>query len=148
MPKRSTPMAMGLLDLIDVPGFDPNASGSRTSATDGIQDLDGANLLTNLQSLDLGGNQITSIESGDFEGLANLQTLGLYGNQITSIESGDFEGLDQPADGLTWTAIKSRASRAVPSRGSPTCRRFDLDGNQITSIESGDFEGLTNLQCA
>ena len=49
--------------------------------------------LTNLQSLHLSDNQITSIESGAFDGLDNLQSLGLSGNQLTSLESGDFAGL-------------------------------------------------------
>ena len=67
----------GLLDLIDVPGFDPNASGGVEFFGLGIQDLDGANLLTNATSLDLWVNQITSIEQGDFQGLSNLQGLFL-----------------------------------------------------------------------
>ena len=78
----------GLLDLMDVHGFDPSASGTGSFRDCGIQDLDGASQLTNLQWLHLYGNQITSIESGDFDGLTNLQTLDL-------------------------TTIKSRASRAV-----------------------------------
>ena len=83
----------GLLDLIDVPGFNPNASGDVYFDGRSIQDLDGANLLTNATALDLYCNQITSLENGDFQGLSNLQALDLDGNQITSIESGDFQGL-------------------------------------------------------
>jgi hypothetical protein len=70
--------------------------------------------------LDLGGNQITSIESGAFTGLGNLQQVWLNGNQITSIESSDFVGLDN----LT---------------------QLYLNSNQITSIESRAFTGLGNL---
>ena len=77
----------GLLDLLDVPGFNPSLRTGRYSNR-GIEDLDGANLLTNLQRLELDHNQITSLESGDFQGLTNLQTLFLAHNQITSIESG------------------------------------------------------------
>ncbi|MCA9168028.1 MAG: leucine-rich repeat domain-containing protein, partial [Planctomycetales bacterium] len=84
----------GLLDLIDVPGFNPSAGATPDFSDRGIQDLDGANLLTNLQSLFLAFNQITSIDSGDFDGLDNLHDLYLYENRITSIESGGFEGLD------------------------------------------------------
>jgi Leucine-rich repeat (LRR) protein len=46
--------------------------------------------LKNLTSLGLGYNQITSIESDDFNLLTNLQQLNLSSNQITSIESDDF----------------------------------------------------------
>ena len=83
----------GLLDLMDVEGFDPNKTGTATYVNDGIQDLDGVNQLTNVQRIRLWTNQITSIETGDFDGLTNLQWLSLHKNQITSIESGAFEGL-------------------------------------------------------
>ena len=69
----------------------------------------------------LNGNQITSIENGDFQGLSNLQTLDLGGNQITSLENGDFQGLSN-LQTLTWVAIKSRASRTETSRGSAISR--------------------------
>ncbi len=114
----------GLLDVGEAPGFpaDPMAvTGELALRNKRIQDLDGTSLLTNLQSLDLHFNAITSIEAGDFEGLTNLQYLWLSGNAITSIDAGGFEGL---------TNLQS----------------LDLGYNLITSIEAGDFEGLTNLQ--
>ena len=86
-----------------------------------IQDLDGANLLTNATVLELWVNQITSIEQGDFQGLSNLQGLFLFSNQITSIESGAFQGLSN-------------------------LQYLDLTNNQITSLENGAFQGLNNLQ--
>ena len=53
----------GLLDLMDHPGFNPNARGTVSYRHHGIQDLDGANQLINAISLDLLRNQITSLES-------------------------------------------------------------------------------------
>jgi hypothetical protein len=50
----------GLLDVIDVAGFDANASGVVGFDRFRIQDLDGANLLADATSLGLGLNQITS----------------------------------------------------------------------------------------
>ena len=118
----------GLLDLMDVPGFDPNASGVANFWGRGIEDLDGVNQLNSrfLHRIDLGGNEftsngITSIESGDFAGMDNLEELYLYNNGITSIESGDFAGLTN-------------------------LEYLTLAGNGITSIENGDFAGLANLQ--
>ena len=140
----------GLLDLLDVPGFNPSASGEVNFNQRGIEDLDGANLLINLRTLDLGyvpftGNQITSIERGDFEGLTNLQTLRLGANQITSIESGAFEGLaNLQTLSLRWNQIAS--IERGDFEGLVNVQELDLFGNQITSIESGDFEGLDNLQ--
>lgn len=112
----------GLLDLIDVPGFDSSASGPARYNHRGIQDLDGANLLTNGNDrIELIGNEITGIEAGDFQHLNNLNTLHLSDNQITSIESGAFEGLEM-------------------------LRTLGLWGNPITKVESGTFDGLTNLR--
>ena len=68
----------GLLDVGEAPGFpaDPMAATGELSLDyRGIQDLDGTSLLTNLQTLDLSYNDITSIEAGDFDGLTNLQSL-------------------------------------------------------------------------
>ena len=105
----------GLLDLIDVAGFNPNASGDVVFQDRRIQDLDGANLLANATSLYLGDNQITSLESGDFQGLSNLQSLDLQGNQITSLESGDFQGLSnlQTLD-LAWQSNHEPRERSLP----------------------------------
>src|SRR5688572_27947016 len=75
----------GLLDLIDVPVFNPNASGDVQFFDHNIQDLDGANLLSSATTLSLGVNEITSVENGDFQGLGNLQYLDLTYNQLTSL---------------------------------------------------------------
>ena len=106
----------GLLDVLDVEEFDPNASGTLRLIGLGIQDLDGANLLTNLQELFLDINRIRSIESGDFDGLANLQDLTLNNNRIASIENGVFEGM-------------------------ASLQGLALHNNRIAAIENGAFDG-------
>ena len=135
----------GLLDLIDVPGFNPNASGYVQFNGRSIQDLDGANLLSNATELDLIFNQITSIENGDFQGLSNLQALSLGINQITSVENGAFQGLSnlQYLD-LTNNQITSLESGAF--QGLSNLQYLVLTYNQITSLENGAFQGLNNLQ--
>ncbi len=110
----------GLLDLIDVPGFDPGATGDVGFCDCGIEDLDGASLLTGATSLGLPTNRIGSIEKGDFQGLANLQGLSFWDNRITSLENQAFDGLGN-------------------------LQFLELDVNQITSIETGTFQGLANL---
>ena len=109
----------GLFDVIDMTGFDPTESSIDLSGR-GIEDLDGLNLLTNAQVLNLNFNRVSSIERGDFDGLNILLELELANNQITRIENGAFEGLNNLKE--IW-----------------------LHGNPITSIENGAFEGLTNL---
>ncbi len=138
----------GLLDLIDVDRFDRFRSDAHSVGVFSglsIEDLDGSSLLTNLQELWLGGNQISSIESGDFEGLTNLQGLSLSGNQITSIGRGDFEGLTNLQE--LWLGGNQISSiESGDFEGLTNLQGLWLSGNQITSIERGDFEGLTNLQ--
>ena len=50
----------GLLDLIDVAGSDPSATGTVVFTNLGIEDLDGANLLTNARLLSLWNHRITT----------------------------------------------------------------------------------------
>jgi insulin-like growth factor-binding protein complex acid labile subunit len=137
----------GLLDLIDVPGFNPNASGDVEFYGRNIQDLDGANLLTNATGLILGagGNRVTSLENGDFHGLSNLQRLDLGENRITSLESGDFQGLDNlKMLNLGLNRIASLESGAF--QGLSNLHTLYLHSNRITSLVSGEFQGLSNLQ--
>ena len=88
----------------------------------GIDSLDGMDQFdwTATWGLSLNGNQISSIESGDFSGLTNLDTLYLNSNQLSSIDSDDFSGL---------TNLTS----------------LHLEGNQLSSIASGAFSGITEL---
>ena len=69
---------------------------SSIDSLDGIGDFDWTTTPTTWLTLE--GNQLSSIESGDFSGLTNLVQLNLSGNQLSSIESSDFSGLAN----LTW----------------------------------------------
>lgn len=66
-------------------------TGGNIDDLDGIGEFDWISRPTTV--LDLGGNQISSIESGDFDGLTNLRTLYLSGNPLTSVDAGDFDEL-------------------------------------------------------
>jgi Leucine-rich repeat (LRR) protein len=101
--------------------------------------------LTNLENLRLNDNQISSIESGDFSGPASLTRLQLINNQIASIESGDFSGLTN----LELLTLEGNQLSSIDSgdfSGLTNLRFLLLGGNQLSSIESGDFSGLTNLE--
>jgi Leucine-rich repeat (LRR) protein len=135
----------GLLDLIDVPGFNPNANGDVDFENRGIQDLDGAKLLTNATTLDLDYNRVTSLENGDFQGLSNLQRLNLGGNQITSLENGDFQGLSN----LQYLFVGRNPITSIESgdfQDLNNLQSLGLVGSQITNLENGAFQGLSNLQ--
>ena len=76
--------------------------------------------LTGITTLYLGGRNITSLKSGDFDGLTSLGALRLNGNQLTSLPEGIFSGL---------TALSS----------------LHFHNNQLSSLPDGIFEGLTAL---
>ena len=143
----------GLLDLIDVPGFDPAQTGIGSFDRQQIQDLDGAALLKNLETLSLRINDITSLEAGDFQGLGNLQTLDLFRNEVTSIESGAFQGLSnlQTLD-LSFNGRPGERTRIESGafQGLDNLKTLHLSGstrfNAVTKIENGTFQGLGNLE--
>lgn len=139
----------GLLDLMDLDGadcrFDPHISGTAAFEECGIQDLDGASELSNVQELDVFGNQITSIESGDFDGLNNLEYLFLSDNQIASIETGAFDGLNN-LESLVLRRNRITSIEQGDFDGLTQLEVLALSDNQITSIESGAFADLTNLR--
>ena len=85
----------------------------------------------------MGGNEITTIDPGDFTGLNSLAFLGLAYNHIASVQAGDFTelgdltGLDLRRNQITnvkWDDLVGLGSLEV----------LDLSYNQIASIESGD----------
>jgi hypothetical protein len=77
------------------------AGNSSIDSLDGIGDFNWTTTPTT--RLFLEGNQLSSIESGDFSGLTNLENLRLNDNQISSIESGDFSELAS----LTWLQLRN-----------------------------------------
>ncbi|MCP4192153.1 MAG: leucine-rich repeat domain-containing protein [Planctomycetaceae bacterium] len=71
----------GLLDLIEAPRF----SSPTDYRNQGIEDLDGASQLSSLTTLDLTGNQITSIDAGDIQGPSSLKAVDLSDKPITEL---------------------------------------------------------------
>lgn len=134
----------GLLDLIDVQGFRPDLHGEASFESRGIEDLDGANLLTGVQSLILSDNLVASIENGDFTGLTDLKSLSLSANRLTSVDGESLAGLIS-LKGLNL----SNNQLSIIETGSTSLSElsyFDLRGNRISSIELGDFGGQRFLQ--
>ena len=128
----------------------PNTLNARPSIPQTLPKIDrldgiGAFDWTTTTELILDYNQISSIESGDFDGLGNLETLKLWGNLISSIESGDFEGLEN-LKALELRANQISSIKSGDFDGLENLEMLDLSMNQISSIESGDFDGLENLE--
>lgn len=94
------------------------ASEASIDSLAGIGDYDWSTTPT--INLWLNGNQLTSIDSGVFEGLKNVRGLFLWNNELSSIERGAFNGPTSLEDLI-------------------------LSGNQISSIELGAFDDLSDL---
>ena len=103
----------GLLDVVDATGFDPVATGALRLIELGIQDLDGASLLTGLQELLLDNNRITSVEPGDF-GLASPRD---FEAPSAWYEERTGAGLELVAKfrGRLWQAIQTGGSMSATS---------------------------------
>ncbi|MYA68498.1 leucine-rich repeat protein, partial [Candidatus Poribacteria bacterium] len=89
-------------------------------------------------------SNITSLKSGDFDGLTNLTTLSLSQNKLASLPSDVFDGLTN----LTTLYLSDNPFTSLPSGvfdGLTALTTLYLDNNKFTSLPSGVFDGLTAL---
>ena len=107
--ERTPPVREAILDVIRVDN--PNFINSADITDSHLADI---------TALYLNGRNITSLKSGDFEGLTALEELRLYGNQISSLPGDIFDGLS-------------------------ALRTLTLYNNRLSSLPDGLFEGLTSL---
>ena len=130
----------------------------------GITDLTGLEQAHNLESLSLGGNQITALEplaelSGllsleladnqitdlhPLAGLVDLEFLSLGGNQITALEPlAELSGL------LSLELADNQITDLRPLAGLVDLEFLSLGGNQITALEPlAELSGLLSLELA
>ena len=83
-------------------------------------DVTDAHLTSDITSLFLNGQGITTLQADDFKGLTGLTELRLYDNQLTTLPADLFDGL---------TALTT----------------LYLNGNQLTTLPEGLFDGLSSL---
>ena len=77
--------------------------------------------------------------------LAAIIVLSLGNTGITSLKSGDFDGLSA----LTWLQLSSNALTALPKdvfKGLTSLRTLHLTHNDLTGLPTGVFSGLTSLE--
>ena len=110
--------AQSLTDSIHKPG----AAGSPTEATYDTEctEVTATHLADITGTLDLSSQRITTLENGDFNGLANLQNLWLNDNQLTTLHEDIFDGLTN-------------------------LRTLYLSENRLTTLPEDIFDDLTNL---
>ena len=101
--------------------------------------------LTNLQKLYLSSNQLENLAESVFEGLNNLQDLSLYNNQLKHLPGRLFEGLYN----LQKLSLSSNQLESVPERlfeGLNSLQDLSLYSNQLTALPERLFKGLHSLQ--
>ena len=95
-------------------------------------------------SLDLAGENIASLKSGDFAGLSNLLTLGLSRNTFTTLPANVFSGLTS----LTSLQVSNGELSSIDARafsGLTALEVLKLDTNDLDSLPGTVFSGLTTL---
>ena len=114
------------------------------SGVDACEDVTAAHLSA-ITSLDFESDDISSLKSGDFNGLAALRTLLLYGNSLSSLPSGIFSGLTALED-LRLTGNQLASLRSDAFTGLTALKELRLGDNLLTGLPSGIFSGLSALE--
>ncbi|MBI9017627.1 MAG: leucine-rich repeat protein [Phycisphaerae bacterium] len=118
---------------------DADASGQ------GISNLEGLNVYTELEVLYLYDNQLISIDAGSFAGLNKLRVLFLQGNQIAGIGANSFaEMRDLEVLMLGDNELTSIGANTFAGLGK--LNTLIIDDNDIQVIQPGAFVGLINLE--
>ena len=120
-----------------------NYSGGKEG--NGIRNLEFIKYMTNLTSLSLDNNLLTTIPTGAFSHLSSLTSLDLGNNQLSHISSNAFKGLNH----LTKLRLNDNQLRSIDRdafKGLNRLNQLVLGSNQLSSIESGTFRDLGNLQ--
>ena len=104
-------------------------------------DFDG---LSQLQTLDLNRNQLTSLPENVFDELTSLTRLLLYKNQLTSLPEDVFDGLSSLSDlRLSYNKLTSLPEDVFD--GLSSMSDLHLSSNEYTSLPEDVFDGLSSM---
>lgn len=100
--------------------------------------------LFNLLTLELGGNQMTTLEVGIFRNLSRLYRLNLWGNNLQNLTRDVFTGLSS-LQFLDLSSNKLTSISADLFANMPLLRELTLPSNNFTSLPDGLFLFTKNL---
>ncbi len=116
---------------------------SALSGVNSASDVNSAHL-SSITSLNLSSKSITSLSTGDFNGLINLIKLNLSVNNLTSLPDDIFDELTS----LEYFHINYNQLSALNGdlfENNTSLREIDLTDNNLSSFPDGIFEGLTSI---
>ena len=113
----------------------------------GIGDLKAGDFegLTNLERLDLSGNELTDLPEGIFDGLTNLQALWLTGNSLAQLPDGVFSDLTN----LRGLRLNENSLTELPDGifdNNGKLRALHIRSNQLTELPDGIFDNNGKLR--
>lgn len=100
--------------------------------------------LSNLLTLELGGNQMNHLEVGIFRNLSRLSRLNLWGNNLQNLTQDVFIGLS----GLQFLDLSSNKLTSVSAdlfAKMPQLRELTMPSNNFSSLPDGLFSSTTIL---
>lgn len=100
--------------------------------------------LSSLLTLELGGNQMTTLEVGIFRNLSRLYRLNLWGNNLQNLTQDVFTGLSS-LQFLDLSSNKLTSISADLFANMPQLRELTLPSNNFTSLPDGLFSFTKNL---
>ena len=105
-----------------------------------------ATQLAGMTHLDVIGQDLGSLQSGDFAGLTSLESLRLYNNDLRRLPNGVFDGLSS----LAILRLNNNELVDLPSdlfEGLSSLQQLHMETNpQLACIHASQFDGLSNLQ--
>jgi len=100
--------------------------------------------LSKLLTLELGGNQMRTLEVGIFRNLSRLNRLNLWGNNLQNLTQDVFTGLTS-LQFLDLSSNKLTSISADLFANMPQLRELSLPNNNFTSLPDGLFSFTKNL---
>ena len=132
-------------------GICTRTAAVRTALLSAIASADTCTVVTDahlagiVDSLNLRGKRIASVQATDFAGLSNLTTLNLYDNDLTSLPAGVFDDLHN----LRFLSLYNNDLTALSASAFDelsALRFLSLDSNRVTSLPANAFSNLPQLQ--